>query len=162
MCKQAGDFCLRSLGGEDGGFFWFSRPEGAKTNQPRATPWVPRQRIPGSPERAKQGENRGLATTLLRPFRAEIPDAVITQGGAPRLTPLRSALGCHVTPLRGKKRRRYARLPMPPKLSILHAEDFPVALFPSLLVLSARFVPKVGARRSLRHVGRPPIPLVSF
>ena len=94
---------------------WFSRPEGAKTNQPRATPWVPRQRIPGSPERAKQGENRGLATTLLRPFRAEISDAVITQGGAPRLTPLRSALGCHVTPLRGKRRNKlaFATLPIP-------------------------------------------------
>jgi hypothetical protein len=111
MCKQSGDCCLQSLGGEGGGFFWFSRPEGAKTNQPRATPWVPRQRIPGSPERAKQGDNRRLATTLLRPFRAEISDAVITQGGAPRLTPLRSALGCHVTPLRGKRRNQLSPLP---------------------------------------------------
>jgi hypothetical protein len=101
--KAIGQVSSTKLGGEGGEFFWFSCPEGAKTNQPRATPWVARKRNPASPERAKQGASRGLVTILLRPFRAGILDAVITQGGGPRLTPLRSALACHVRPLQGQR-----------------------------------------------------------
>jgi hypothetical protein len=40
---------------------------------------------------------------LFRPFRAGVLDTLITQGGAARRTPLRSALGCYVAAPSGRK-----------------------------------------------------------
>ena len=60
-------------------------PRRGQTNQPRATPWVP------------------LDEGLFRPFRAEVLDTPRTQGGATRLTPLRSAQGCYVAAPSGRK-----------------------------------------------------------
>ena len=90
------------------------RPKGALTNQPRAersgngrgaTPWV-RYRFNAV---ALKGRNNRLVPYvsfvkgLFRPFRAGVPDTLITQGGAARLTPLRFALGCHVAAPSGRK-----------------------------------------------------------
>ena len=52
-----------------------------------------------SPERAEQEQK--LRELLFRPFRAWAIAAIQTQGGATRLSPLRSALGWLVMPLQG-------------------------------------------------------------
>ena len=91
-----------------GGCRWFSRPEGAKTNQPRATPGVPEvTKVPVALKGRNKERTRGPCQHFVVPFSRVVilPDAVIPQGEAPRLTPLRSALGYHVTPLRGKRRK---------------------------------------------------------
>ena len=92
------------------------RPKGAITNQPRAersgnsrgaTPWV-RYRFNAV---ALKGRNKSFIPHasfvrcggLFRPFRAGVLDTLITQGGATRLTPLRSALGCYVAAPSGRK-----------------------------------------------------------
>ena len=94
----------------------FLAPKGPKHVSPAATPWVPGQRSPASPERAKQGENPGLATILLRPFRAETADAIRTQGDASRLTPLRCALGLSCYAPSGQKTKQapaFSTIPIP-------------------------------------------------
>jgi hypothetical protein len=64
------------------------RPEGASTNQPRATPWDCTNQPRSCPERAKQGD------AVVTPFQGLLacPDPY-SQG---------VALGFHVRPLRGK------------------------------------------------------------
>ena len=79
--RQDYDARRKSAAAKTVDFFGILAPKGPKQISPGQRPGWPRQRIPGSPEGAKQGENRGLATTLFRPFRAEISDPVITQGG---------------------------------------------------------------------------------
>jgi MHS family shikimate/dehydroshikimate transporter-like MFS transporter len=74
------------------------RPERAlQSSLGQSDPRERRPRLPSSsllsPERAKQ--------RLFRPFRAWAFAAIHTQGGATRLSPLRSALGWLVMPLRG-------------------------------------------------------------
>ncbi len=49
-----------------------SRPEGARTYQPRATPWVAREHGKRSPEGAKEPRIRRHSTTLSRSFRASV------------------------------------------------------------------------------------------
>ncbi len=66
------------------------RPEGAATNQPRATPWEGMQNAPP----ALKGRHKERLPQFVVPFQGE-GDLMTprTQGGAPRLSPLRSALG---------------------------------------------------------------------
>ena len=78
-----------------------SRPEGAQTYQPRARQRELFERCCrpgyglcrfGSPERAKQ-----VAMFSVAPFQGYRGGGPVTQGGAPQLAPLRSALGCYVS-----------------------------------------------------------------
>ncbi|MCY2996087.1 MAG: restriction endonuclease subunit S, partial [Planctomycetota bacterium] len=97
-----------------------------------------------------------IQAALARPFRASVLNPLLTQGGATRRTPLRSALGCYVAapigaktcgsrpgrcpdlscaPLRGKQRNRLSPLPPGQFSCQLVAQDCP----PNATVASAAF-----------------------